>query len=118
GAGERARRRISLHGQLGLDEGPLALVQVAPADGVAGVPAGAVGVGTGEQGFDCFGDARLAGAVAAYDKGDAGLRLQFEQRLGTDTAEAGDLDVPQVDGTGGGAGAVFGVPGVTERLAD
>lgn len=118
GAGEGARRRVALDGQPGLDDGPLALVQVAPADGVARVLAGAVGVGAGEQGLDRLGDARLAGAVASHDEGHAGLGLQLEQCLGADAAEAGDRDVPQVDGARGGPGSAFGVLGVAERSAD
>jgi hypothetical protein len=92
GAGEGARGRVALDGQLGLDGGLFALVQVAPADGAVRVLPGPVGVGAGEQGLDGLGDAGLAGAVASDDEGDSRLRPQIQPRLRTDAAEAGDRD--------------------------
>jgi hypothetical protein len=98
-----------LQDQLGLEVG-LGVVEVAPAflpDLRAVLPALAV---AGQQQLQAFGEAGLAGAVAADDQGQAGARGQRQGLAGADAAEALDRDRAQVGGRGraGGCGGFGG----------
>ena len=71
-------------------------MEAAPAvfpDGGAGVPAL---VAAGEQHLEGFGEAGLAGAVAADDEGEAGAWREGQRSRGPDAAEAFDGDAPEV----------------------
>ena len=89
-------RAERLHGKLRPHGAGIGAMETAPAvlpDGGASVPAF---VAAGEQHLEAFGEAGLAGAVAADDECEPGAGRERQSSRGPDAAEAFDGDAAQV----------------------